>query len=1681
MSSDPNPSRNGNTEASSPQISADFLIGDVRTGLERIRTRLLDLTNRNKLLNFRHSAASSLRIVDVHLETVFKRLQEGEKLRFQAVPEPDVQLEEELTAARYAEQLGWRISHELSAVPKPATYDGSLPVLHYVEKLDTLFRKISSAARTAIEESGTNMLYLSMGFLEWYESDDSNQARQAPLVVVPVVMERRTGRGKAFSCELEYSGEDIETNLSLVEKMRRDFGFEIPLWEDEDTPETYFARFEDLLNVKKRWRIRREITLSLVSFGKLLMFRDLDPKNWPADSSLATHSIVRELFEGTKTSESGYAEEFPIDAPELKPELPPLIMDADSSQHSAMIQALRGANLVIEGPPGTGKSQTITNLIAAAMAKGKTVLFISEKLAALEVVRRRLDECGLGMFCLEIHSHKTRKGNLFSELADRLKRKDSFRDPPDLERHSVLADGKKRRLIEYVTLINKTVEPFQATIFDILWARERTARALPFGRGALANVVLPSLVSCSQTDYDRAEDFCRSYSQQLGAILASCERLEDHPWAWILKVLNFSEEEACLNYLEEFVRNVREAKLCLASLFDATGIRLSLGPAGLEAADRMLGALPSTDAGIIPAVLTACSDAFTRQALGSFVYSMERYQVSLGRVMSVAAKGEALLDAQTGEKLLQVSNSLHSFGFDACSVSDLKALFVSNVEAERVLSQTRSSFEALRSFFGWEPPIDAAAIAYLLAAADTLDSIPMDLLNFRMSTLAQGGVVAQLKAAKAEAESLRSMRSRLASTFSLSQTGIVTNHSELGQQATTIAQASFFQRFGKNYKDAVNAYKTLALSGKRTAREQMAQGLRGLSSYYKRLAEFTSNAAYKAILGSEFKATDTKWDELLRLATWYEEVCSTFPEHITQAVFFRELFFNARPEQIRKMKAGLPAVTSHRAQLETSMSRPAYIGQTFPNPRTIADQGGSFEDFVRALTSVNEAILTALNEIERIGVPETFAIRDLAPLLTTASEARYERSRIEGDQFAPRVLGADFKGVSTDVTPLRLTVKFADAIASNTLPQTAIDWVLCDDYESHLAQLRTWFTSARALLSTISTLRQQLSEIAYDHQLAGRDPETLELLAARALEARDELPRWIQLLRLRAEGAELGLQKLTAMANSGAFEPEHLLAAFAFVFYNSLARSVFSTHELLSQMTGMTLDQLRDQFAKADRDVIRLYRNRIAAIIDRRSIITGNKSGPVGTWTEYALLTHELNKQKRHIPIRRLLQRAGRTMLALKPCFMMGPLSVAQYLAPGGLKFDLVVMDEASQLRPEEAIGAIARGGQMIVVGDPKQLPPTTFFQRTQMEGDAADEDQNVAAVEEGESILDVASTLYQPVRRLRWHYRSRHHSLIAFSNREFYKEDLIIFPSAYREHSSLGVKYVQVPGAIFDERRNPREAEFVVDAMLEHMKSCPDESLGVVTLNFEQRELIEELFDGKSRNDPFALSYQEKMKGPDELFIKNLENVQGDERDVIFISVTYGPDALGSQYQRFGPINGENGHRRLNVLFTRAKKRVVVFSSLDAEKIQVSPTSAWGVRALKQYLTYARTGILDNSFGTSDQATNDFEKSVGAVLKEKGLEVVPQVGVAGFFIDLGVIHPTKPGVYLLGIECDGASYHSGRSARDRDRLRQEILESHGWKIYRIWSTDWYRSREKEIERLFKHIDGLLLPRRQPV
>jgi hypothetical protein len=418
---------------------------------------------------------------------------------------------------------------------------------------------------------------------------------------------------------------------------------------------------------------------------------------------------------------------------------------------------------------------------------------------------------------------------------------------------------------------------------------------------------------------------------------------------------------------------------------------------------------------------------------------------------------------------------------------------------------------------------------------------------------------------------------------------------------------------------------------------------------------------------------------------------------------------------------------------------------------------------------------------------------------------------------------------------------------------------------------------------------------------------------------------------------------------------------------------------------------------------------------------------------------------------------------------MMSPSSVAQFLEPGSIDFDIVIIDEASQMRPEESIGAIARSRQSVIVGDPMQLPPTSFFNRV----DTLEEDLQEDL--EDDSILDMALASFSPYRELRWHYRSRHHDLIRFSNKHFYQDRLIVFPSpANTDETDQGVRYHKVDATYMGAGGNPQEAQMVAAAAIRALKDRPDWSLGVVAVNREQTDLIRTEFDQLLLKDGVARRAWNAWEGslyPG--FIKNLENVQGDERDRIIISTVYGPNEAGRVLQRFGPITNKNGHRRLNVLYTRAKQRVDLFSSMSASDIRIDDRSSPGILAFHGYLDYAATLRLESGTPTGRDPDSEFEIFVADALRSAGYEAIPQIGAGGYFIDLGVRHPSYPHGFLAGIECDGAMYHSAKSAKDRDALRQGVLEDMGWSIYRVWSTDWFNDPRSETRKLIAFLDQL--------
>jgi hypothetical protein len=498
-------------------------------------------------------------------------------------------------------------------------------------------------------------------------------------------------------------------------------------------------------------------------------------------------------------------------------------------------------------------------------------------------------------------------------------------------------------------------------------------------------------------------------------------------------------------------------------------------------------------------------------------------------------------------------------------------------------------------------------------------------------------------------------------------------------------------------------------------------------------------------------------------------------------------------------------------------------------------------------------------------------------------------------------------------------------------------------------------------------------------------------------------------------------------------------------------------------------------------DLVTLFRDlekdRIEAA---KSLILSNHFAqmPRGTVGEMGVIRGEIGRKKGHKPIRWVMRNAGSMVQRIKPVMLMSPISVAQFLPPSSVTFDLLVIDEASQIRPEDALGVIARARQIVVVGDQKQLPPTSFFDRLVddvEENDEDDEDAPVGATAaDMESILSLCEARGLRQRMLEWHYRSRDPSLIRVSNAEFYGDGLVLPPSPLQLDPDYGLKFRRVPGlyarggsGLGRQGTNRIEAEAVVKAMADHARAWPDLSLGAVAFSKAQADMLTEVLELHRRRDPVLDAFLREGKSED-VFVKNIENVQGDERDVILISVGYGPQEPGGRLSAmtFGPVNGEGGERRLNVLFSRARVRCEVFASFDPGDIDPSRVSRDGPRVLKRFLDYAKTGIMDVRAPTGLEADSPFEEDVAAVITSLGFLADSQVGSAGFRIDIGVRHPDRPGQYLVAVECDGAAYHSALWARERDRLRQDILENLGWRFHRIWSTDWFHHRKREIERL---------------
>jgi hypothetical protein len=1311
------------------------------------------------------------------------------------------------------------------AGPAEKATPGATP--YTAEQLQVRLLNTYYTARTFLEEQGVNILYVALGFLEWREVETAETVRRAPLLLVPVEISRSDVRSQF---RLRYSGEEIGDNLSLRMKLELDFGLKLPelpdVADEEIAVEEYFRAVGEAVASQTGWRVDASaVVLGFFSFSKLLMYRDLDPRSWPAEAQPGSHPILQALLtdsfheEPPAFGEDDYLDHR-VDPGALHP-----VVDADSSQTLAILDVLQGRNLVIQGPPGTGKSQTITNLIAEAVAADQKVLFVAEKMAALEVVKRNLDKIGLGFFALELHSHKTNKREVLEELRHTL----MLGNPKLPEDGADLAawQATRDRLNAYCDAVNDEI--------GTSGVRPHDAFGLRLGLDArLASLEAPELhvegmADWSAADFRRRED----RTAELQRLISDIGPLREHPF-FGSRVTVFRSDVAPLS---------RAASGALAE--------------AQAAASRLAGLLGLAE----PADL-----ATARRVERAGRTVLEAPDLRGVETRGIAAvSGDSGKPASPGPSPPSPLSHTHSrppgrggTGMDASASSPL-------------LPGGREC--------GWEKgPGDEGW---------TCHDLP-DLLT-------SGATLARLHA----------------------------------EHDSTLLESAWTT-------DVLEARKTLALYG--------PKWWRFFSGSYRR--------ARQQVAGL-YRGTPPKdWAQLLRLADVLLEAQGLTRKVEAGGALLGRLF-GARWTGLRSEWADLARVASFLARVHSEVAAhqlPAEIFDVLERPVDPAvsaatqEAGGALDRSGQATAAILAAI--DLDETKRCGGP-------FAALPFSEQDAAF---RAWADH-APRL---------------------QDLVAVNHLTRGLSE----DGLASVVTVAEAWPAAGQALVE----------------------------LLRRA---------WLTALLERAERER----------------PE------------------------LARFHGSQQTHAVESFRSLDAQSLRVNRARLARHHWER-IPREGAAGQVGT------LRREFEKKRAHLPIRQLIAKAGHAVQTLKPVFLMSPLSVAAYLPPGSVQFDLVIFDEASQVRPVDALGALLRGGQAVVVGDSQQLPPTTFFDKLTDPGGETEDDDAPADLE---SVLGLFRSRGAPERTLRWHYRSRHESLIAVSNRLFYENRLVVFPSPDLGREARGLVFHHLPETFYEpgatRRRNLGEAQAVARAVLEHARTRPELSLGVAAFNLSQAQAVLDEVERLRRQDPacepfFAAHPEEPF------FVKNLENVQGDERDVIFISVGYGRTQEGTLSHNFGPLNQEGGQRRLNVLISRAKHRCEVFANFTADDLDPARTSAAGVAALKTYLAAAARRGTTEETGAAEAAGTPFVDRVAEAVRSQGWEVRERIGVAGYFLDLAVVDPERPGRYLLGIECDGPNYRSARSARDRERLRPEVLGRLGWRLHRIWSPDWFRDPAGEMGRV---------------
>ncbi|MGD6877246.1 DUF4011 domain-containing protein [Bacillus infantis] len=1486
--------------------------------IEQWKSRLIDLTKRNKLLNFK-GTKSTLQI-EMNVDDFFTGLLKNEKL----------QVSSYIDLEKRANQLHKKQSKAdlKGAFPDEDEETISNNIGKVAQALEKQLNTIRLMGKSSIDEKGVNTLFLACGFLSWTEIEHSNVLLKSPLVLIPISLSRQSARDPYY---IERFDDDMIVNPVLEQKMKIDFGIDLS---DIEFPEeldlnSIVQSFSDKLNLQTNWETSTECYIGLFSFNKLVMYKDFEDY----EELVKENPFIKELAGEFQDRDKEYLGKDNI--PDIKEydrvarsEESYQILDADSSQQEAIVAAKKGASFVMQGPPGTGKSQTISNIISELLAEKKKVLFVSEKRAALEVVKSRLDDKELGDFCLDLHSHNSNKKAVLDELNKTLNH--TLNTQHNNNQAFKRLDETKKQLNQYVSALHTIVDPLRESPFSV------------HGKLAKLDSILDVLLDIPDV---------QSYNQEkLFSVTEKLKRLEktrfaivysgEHMWEGALpKETSYQLETEITVKFKELMIKLNQTFSILSDAVEIIGYE---GIKSLNGVDFVLdiGEQILNKPQIPESWLTEDGNKHLSQAASA----LDKYKELFGKYHKVLEK--ICLNFQKDiihinyEELEQIIERKHqeTVGDFLEDYNDfLNKILDDSVNVQQTLNQIMTSFNVIKGLsknlnelLKSDQIISENHISMLSDVYELIKGNPRPTVEwFDLSKKDE------LREVLRKNKRLFNDYNNLISQVSKEYQVEILNENIKEVLARYQTNYSSGLRFLKgSYRRDRNFLQTFLIDKKKVSYEKALKDLRLITNIQKLKTEIDDKSTeLKAYFGSWYQEEKTDWQVI------EENLEKTFKLILLlndKAEAFKPFIINLEEVHIQSFNEILASLIKEK-QLISDLFKPlqelifSKISAIEPD-----EDIRVIEKAVQILVNPINEIIDAKNKIKSfasdydlsLGIDKLKALfDDLHQLKVIKNLIMKEESRLYS------LYGNLYNGVQTDWFAIKTAIDWTEKIEKNFVgwfPGAFIS-VLNDELKlAKFLDIINKLKSRREMLEGDLQFYERIFNLSHKkfngESIYSADIQEVIVVLENLANNTSKLHEWVTYKEALSDVEENGLGEFVKKLFRKNLE-NRVHEIFIKRFYRLW---LDMSYQKLEQLKKFRIDQhkkLLSDFKVLDAGQLETNKNRINLLLTQHKEEYINNIA--GKSSELAILKREIQKKKKHKPIRKLFSEITNLLLSLKPCMMMSPLSVSQFVDPSVLNFDVVIFDEASQIRPEDAIGSIVRGKQLIIAGDDKQLPPTSFFsQQIEIDDEFIDEEDE-EIYESFESILD-ESALFMPQISLKWHYRSKQESLIAFSNRYIYNNELYTFPNAEKKDND-GVSFVHVKEGIYDRgksQKNIKEAEKVAELVIEHIKRSPERSLGIIAFSQAQQVAIQDKIEEIKLDHP-ELEYFFSENQLESFFVKNIENVQGDERDTIILSVGYGKDVNGNIYHNFGPLNKDGGERRLNVAVSRAKKEIKVVSSI--------------------------------------------------------------------------------------------------------------------------------------------------------